>query len=166
MALKNRIKKKFSSGYESAKNFVGRYTDKASDYGDELREGAKAGGQKLRENYKQYKDPAILGTAALLGAVLTPLTFGATAPLTIAALAALGGASAYSGTSSILAGRDAKKQAKDAIASWDSQMSGLEGNSLADLLRRRRIRRGAGEGVAEFESESKGLADAQDVKVA
>lgn len=139
----------------SATNYVDRVEDKVSD--------AYSGTtDKAREAYKRYKDPIITGAGMLLGALVGTMIAPGAGTVAGASL----GAGLFGGGRAAYSSRKNEKAARQAAKDFQSQI-GPGSGGLADALRRRRLRRGAGEGVAEYESNLPSTGqDAQEVKAA
>lgn len=160
MSLKKRIKNKIKD-YSPVAALGDRVHDKvsgfASNVGDKVSDAAKRVGTKAKEGYQRYKDPLIIGAATALGAILGTVVPG------VGTVAGAGlGLSLSSAAVGANKARKEQQAAKQAQKEFLAQTGGLEGagpGSIADALRRRRLRRGAGEGVAEFESEAAGQGD-------
>lgn len=99
----------------------------------------KRSGQQAKGAWDRYKDEIIMGAAMLGGAVLAPVTLGASIPVgaMLGATAAGAGQAAYQG-------HKAEKEA-------EKQMKAMEGG-LSDQYSLRRMRRAGGDAVIDFDS--------------
>lgn len=132
---------------------VSRTVDQAGDQLERTRDQAK-------DAYRRYKEPLITIGGAVLGGVL-----GSVVPVIGTTAGAMLGASLASGARSGYANHvDAGKQ-KAENREYEASMG--NNNDLIAALKRRRVQRGAGEGVAEFETDAPTTgADAQNVMTA
>jgi hypothetical protein len=161
VSLYKSIKKKIRKTYEGVKDFKGDIQDRFSNVGGRVSDAAKRTGIRAKLAYRRYKDPLIIGTGAVVGGIL-----GSVVPVIgTAAGAALGGSLAAGAVGANKARKEGIEVRK-AEKAFAAQSAGLEASQggLSMALRRRRLQRGAGDAVANYESDTaRGGIDEQEI---